>query len=120
MTQQPPAAPTLHPLDEFTLTREQLETLQDYVGENYCRVNRTIAAHTIKDIYDAGCSSHTSTPDADARQRIEDVVKELEATLENTKKNVYGFNAEEAGWVGGYECGLEGAIALLKDGVERK
>jgi hypothetical protein len=45
------------------------------------------------------------------------VVKELEETLEHSKEKLYGFTAEEAGWVGGYESGLTEAIALLKEGV---
>jgi hypothetical protein len=45
------------------------------------------------------------------------VIATLEETLAHSKKNVYGFTAEEAGWVGGYESGLTMAIALLKGEV---
>ena len=107
--------PQQHPLDRFEITREQLETLQDYVGGKYCRVNQTIAFHTIKDIYDSGCCSHSANTDAQAQ--IDAVVKELEETLEHSKEKLCGFTAEEAGWVGGYESGLSVAIALLKEGV---
>ena len=105
----PPASPQQSPFDMFTITREQLETLQDYVGENFCRVNRTIAFHTIKDIYDAGCTSNSAN--TDARERVEKVIKELEAR----KINEHPYGEESA-----FNDGIEEAIALLKDRVERE
>lgn len=48
---------------------------------------------------------------------VDTVIATLEETLAHSKKNVYGFTAEEAGWVGGYESGLTMAIALLKGEV---
>ncbi len=45
---------------------------------------------------------------------VDKVIATLEETLAHSKKNLYGFTAEEAGWCGGYESGLTVAIALLK------
>lgn len=54
-----------------------------------------------------------------AEQRIADVIKELEQTLEHSKKELYGLNAREAEWISGREAGLEEAISLLRGGVRK-
>jgi len=66
---------------------------------------------------DASCRCNGCVSPTKAQAQIDAVVKELEETLEHSKEKLYGFTAEEAGWVGGYESGLTEAIALLKEGV---
>jgi len=138
-----PAAPTLHPKRCETCEcescyfhpskKEWREGMTD--GMDMC----PIKISTFTERY--GCYSHSSTPDADARQRVDElivekeqwmnnflceqqrvegVVKELERRLAQSKRLRTYFTSEECARTDGYESGLESAIALLKDGVGRK
>jgi uncharacterized Zn finger protein len=52
-----------------------------------------------------------------ADQRInkarEDDITKIQEKLDNSKKNLYGFDAKEAEWINGFEAGLDAAIDIL-------
>ncbi len=68
-----------------------------------------------------GCPHYASTPDAGARQRIADAVKELEKEEQDAifrYTNATTMNEET--YQQGIAFAYQQVIALLKDGVERK
>jgi hypothetical protein len=138
-----PAAPKLHPKRCETCKTKPCPALEvikrkpycDNFGSNYWWDKAGLVSSIV------GCASHSGTPDAGARQRIDElivekeqwmnnflceqqrvegVVKELERRLAQSKRLRTYFTSEECARTDGYESGLESAIALLKDGVERK
>lgn len=123
---QPPAAPTLHP-KRCVLSCDSCGHAEKTNSQSYpfkCLITKPVPMmvheYCVSWFGYVGCCSHSGTPDADARQRIEDVVKELERRLAQSKRLRTYFTSEECARTDGYESGLESAIALLKDGVGRK
>ena len=113
-----PATPALHPLrcETCDIHKKVCNNLPYYYGKDLPHPSSGCTLYdmmdTEPDFSDAywnaialvGCASHTSsTPDADARERIEKAIGELEYVLK--------AQADEL-----VECHIHEAIALLKDG----
>ena len=49
--------------------------------------------------------------------REQDIAK-VQTKLDESKKNLYGFNAKEAEWINGFEAGLDAAIDLIRSQQE--
>jgi len=67
-----------------------------------------------------GCASHSITPDAEAQQRIEGVMKELEKEKASTYKEIAHEFLDQDTYRQGVIWGCNKAIALLKDEVVRE
>jgi len=91
---------------------------KEYDSQASIRLGTRMLNATVEHISEFGCCSHSAN--TDARERVEKVIKELEARLDQSKSQQACFTSEEGARADGYESGLESAIALLKDGVERK
>jgi hypothetical protein len=46
-------------------------------------------------------------------EREKDIAK-VQTKLNESKKNLYGFDAKEAEWINGFEAGLDAAIDTLR------
>ena len=120
--QQPPSEPQQHPCrcETCECGKKRVRILYQN-GEEKTRLvkcsklNQVLTHEEVNIVSLVGCCSHPANTGAQAR--IDAVVEELEARLDQSKSQQSCFTLEEGARADGYESGLESAIALLEEGV---
>jgi hypothetical protein len=102
---------------EYIIDIEKFDKLIDRYVNGTFAFSKSELSETIEEILEISRKCITDREKSHNNQQcIGKIIKELEKRLNHSKKHVYGFTAEEAGWVGGREDGLTEAILLLQEG----